>query len=742
MTMKKKHLALMICAITGGAFLTLQPGNQQPKQTKTNNTPSPSIAIQQQSIPSNQQNTQTSEPVQVFEPEFIALSPTSEPSYFFIAQTPHENGKGTVLVTPPDATIKIKNASDAKRLILEGGSEHLNLGKNDNVEIISTKKDKLGNTYYKYKQTYKGIPVDGRELVVEASKEDNSKMLAGFFESNINISTDPELVGSQALNLALSSETPIIHKEPELKVFVGNTEPQLVYHSVVQYDSDVDGLHLDEIYVDANTGKVISTITRIHTGLSRSINTKNGQCIRSTNELPGSYLFGESGPSSNSPQYAKDAFKNLGISYQFYKHLLQRDSLDNRGMLLKATVHVKLDQGRGCQGDNAFFMGAPLNLMVFAEDGQYLVNPAGALDITAHELTHGVTSTESNLKYQNESGAINEALSDIFGSGAEAWSHSGGSTSGNPSQGIKPTQNNWTLGETAAQTNNMRRYFYDPQKDGQSKDSYQSRNVCQSSSNCPDSGYVHTNSGIMNLAFYLLSQGGTHPRNTTSNQVNGIGIEKALRIYYHAAINTFTSSTGFQTARTLLAKSAETIYGKCSTEWTAVNESYDAVQVPGTWTKCSGGGGGGGTGGGSGSACATESLTNNLNQGTQVQQSLRSFRDEQLSQSELGKRIEQLYYKHTDEIKELIKSDWILRLSGLRLIMRATYSLKQDGDKFVPLNNGYSRLAALFLDRANKKGSDELKNDMGELKDLISQLKGLTKKDMLALIGIAPLPSP
>ncbi len=98
-----------------------------------------------------------------------------------------------------------------------------------------------------------------------------------------------------------------------------------------------------------------------------------------------------------------------------------------------------------------------------------------------------------------------------------------------------------------------------------------------------DTGHVHSNSGIMNLSFYLLSEGGAHPRNNTDVEVNGIGIEKALQIYYHSSTNLFIKHTNFVMARDLLARSAEDLYGHCSEEWIAVHKSFDAVNVPGDW---------------------------------------------------------------------------------------------------------------------------------------------------------------
>ncbi len=120
-----------------------------------------------------------------------------------------------------------------------------------------------------------------------------------------------------------------------------------------------------------------------------------------------------------------------------------------------------------------------------------------------------------------------------------------------------------------------------PAKDGRSTDNYR-----EFKKGKKDNGYVHLNSGIMNLAFYLLSEGGKHPRGITQNEVTGIGFESALRIYYHANVHLFTRETHFPAARMALAASAESIFGKCSNEWHAVHQSYDAVQVPGNWNSC------------------------------------------------------------------------------------------------------------------------------------------------------------
>jgi hypothetical protein len=142
---------------------------------------------------------------------------------------------------------------------------------------------------------------------------------------------------------------------------------------------------------------------------------------------------------------------------------------------------------------------------------------------------------------------------------------------------------------------------------------------------------------------------------------------------------------------------------------------------------------GGGDGDSGGSDCASESLTNNLRNGQQLQQSLRSLRDEELQQSIMGQRIVNLYYKHTDEVKAMIKKDWILRVLGLRLILRSTYAFqpRQIANNIVPLNKGYTKMTIGFIERAQSMGSDELKKDFDEIKELVNSLQGLTANELL-----------
>ena len=121
-------------------------------------------------------------------------------------------------------------------------------------------------------------------------------------------------------------------------------------------------------------------------------------------------------------------------------------------------------------------------------------------------------------------------------------------------------------------------------EDGYSADYYPQRLT-----GTADNGGVHGNSGIANLAYYLLSQGGSHPRQKTTTVVTGIGLSKAARIFYTADTSILTANATFQDARNATAQAAQSLFGTCSTEWTNTQRAWDAVGVPGSWTPCQGG---------------------------------------------------------------------------------------------------------------------------------------------------------
>jgi vibriolysin len=188
-------------------------------------------------------------------------------------------------------------------------------------------------------------------------------------------------------------------------------------------------------------------------------------------------------------------------------------------------------------------------------------------DVTTHELTHAVTEYESNLTYSGESGGLNEAMSDIFGAYCESYASGTWAT----------TNAVFMVGDdiwTPATPGDALRYMYDPVKDGASLDFWTS---------AAGSKDVHYSSGIANLAFTLLSKGGTHPRGKSTVSVTGLGVQQAGAIFYKANVDYMTASTTFAQAKTYTEQAATALgYSAASVSqaWQAVGVGVPIVANP------------------------------------------------------------------------------------------------------------------------------------------------------------------
>ncbi|MGE9552338.1 M4 family metallopeptidase [Erwinia amylovora] len=213
---------------------------------------------------------------------------------------------------------------------------------------------------------------------------------------------------------------------------------------------------------------------------------------KQTQTLPGTLVRSEGQPSGNDVAVS-EAYDYLGVTYDFFWQAYQRNSLDNKGLTLQGTVHY----GKGYQ--NAFWNG---DQMVFGDgDGEIFNRFTVALDVVGHELSHGVTETEAGLIYFEQAGALNESLSDVFGSLVKQFS-------------LRQTadQADWIIGEgllaKGINGKGLRSMsepgtaYNDPLlgKDPQPADM---KGYVQTRD---DNGGVHLNSGIPNRAFYLAAK--------------------------------------------------------------------------------------------------------------------------------------------------------------------------------------------------------------------------------------------
>lgn len=449
----------------------------------------------------------------------------------------------------------------------------------------TVERDELGQEHVRLQQTYRGLPVVGGELIVHL---DQQQVLGvnGEFVPDLELEVTPRISERQAVAAA----TARVEADGGLPEGVVEVGPPVVYARegtpflalpVLVYYSYEGSPHLDIFYVDARTGEVKGLEPRLFTAKYRTIYNLNQKCIYTGSELPGTFMFSEGGSSSD--QSAMGAYNGTGTTYDFYKNVFGRDSYDGQGGELRSSVHAQFSTGFfGCTKNNAAWIDtSSIHQMAYGDgDGSTLGDLARSLDVTAHELTHGVTSRTANLAYQNESGALNEGVSDILGRATSFWA----------GQGNPTVKTDWTIGAdvyTPNQSGDALRYMYDPKKDGQSADYYPERNYASGCSPSASNDYcgVHTNSGIANLAAFLMSYGGTHPRGKTSVNVPGFGVVKMRAVWYRALTVYMTSSTTFQGARDATARAAADLYGgQCSSDWKTVQMAWDAVGVPGTWS--------------------------------------------------------------------------------------------------------------------------------------------------------------
>ena len=219
------------------------------------------------------------------------------------------------------------------------------------------------------------------------------------------------------------------------------------------------------LYVlDAHTGAILTSYNEIDTARNRQVYTTNH-----SQTLPGTLVRSEGGPATGDAD-ADHAYQYLGDTHDYYFSRFGRDSYNAAGAAMKATVHY------GTNYQNAFWNGVQ---MVFG-DG-FPID-----DVTAHEMTHAVTENEANLIYQNQSGALNESFSDIFGEIIDMTNGAGNDT--------PPVA--WLMGEDLPGIGAIRS-LADPTLYGDPD------RVSNYDCTTADNGGVHTNSGIPNKAAYL-----------------------------------------------------------------------------------------------------------------------------------------------------------------------------------------------------------------------------------------------
>ncbi|KOU77259.1 peptidase M4 [Streptomyces sp. MMG1533] len=513
-------------------------------------------------------------------------------------------GAESVKLTPAQRAALIREADAGKAET----AEELGLGAKEKLVVRDVLKDGNGTVHTRYERTYDGLPVLGGDLVVESTKADATEAVVKATRAAIKpATTTAKLSAAKAETQALAAakaedaKSPDVNRAPRKVIWAAEGKPALAYETVVggfQHDGTPQELH---VVTDAATGEKLYEWEAIETGTGNTVysgtvtlgTTQSGTTYNLTDGTRGGHktynlnrgtsgtgtLFSGSddiwgnGSPSNLESAAADAHYGAALTWDYYKNVHGRSGIRGDGVGAYSRVHYGSNYVNAFWSDSCFCMTYG--------DGSGNTNPLTSIDVAAHEMTHGLTSNTAGLNYSGESGGLNEATSDIFGSTVEFYANNSSDVG------------DYLIGEEIDINGDGTplRYMDRPSQDGSSKDSWYSG---------IGSIDVHYSSGPANHFFYLLSEGsgaktinGVSYNSPTADglAVTGIGRDKAEKIWFRALTTKFTSTTNYAAARTGSLAAAGELYGTTSAEYKAVQDAWAGVAVG---ARSDGGGGGGG----------------------------------------------------------------------------------------------------------------------------------------------------
>ncbi|GGB10871.1 peptidase M4 family protein [Macrococcus hajekii] len=467
----------------------------------------------------------------------------------------------TIVKTPEQAQLALKNLPGYKAV-----------KKNyKQYSVVSAETDTLGFTHYTLKPKAKGkyalnteikVHVDAQGNLVMVNGDLNQKTLAPVNNQVLTqaqaitkayqaAGVSPQAVSNMGRNIVKQAEVVI---NPELNKLVYNV--QLIYLTPeaanwhIQIDAETGAVIKKQnilketattgsgtavngstrpLNLDFSKGKY-SLIDLTHSGRIETYDAKNTTTTYSLMTNKTKYF------TSQTQRAGVDAHYNADLVYDYYKNKFNRNSYDNLGAPIYSIVHY------GVNYNNAFWSG---EVMVYGDgDGSTFTTLSGANDVVAHELTHAVTDYTAGLIYENQSGALSESFSDVFGYFVDPGDFLIGEdiyTPGITGDGLRSLSNPEQYNQPA----HMNQYRY------------------LSNTEAGDYGGVHSNSGIPNKAFY--------------NTVTQLGNSKSEQIYYRALTLYLTPQATFTDARAALVQSATDLYGAADAQ--IVASAWDQVGV-------------------------------------------------------------------------------------------------------------------------------------------------------------------
>ncbi len=473
-------------------------------------------------------------------------------------------------------------------------------------KMRTTLVDPDGTRHVRLDRTYRGLPVVGGDLVVHQEARGALDGISQTLSKPLDLAVAPKIRGQRAEKRSLNGKAQRgisdveISDEARLVVDATRGKPKLAWEVLTAGVRDDGTPSRLATYVDAADASVIRTEEQIQTvegeghslysgtvplhvtgsgssfvltdpvhGNGRTLDAKNSTdsilctllgllCTTPTAFTSTDDSFG-TGSNSNRESAAVDAHYGAATTWDYFAAKHGRSGIFDNGSGTVSRVHY------GSNYVNAFWDGEK---MTYGDGDGTTYGPLVSLDVAGHEMTHGVTEHSANLTYSGESGGLNEATSDIFGTLVEFHA----ANAADPGD--------YFIGEEfdLADHSGLRRMDH-PALDGSSHSCWASntKNVD-----------VHYSSGVGNHFFYLLAEGSgaktiggkAHSSPTCDGStVAGIGRDAAGAIWYRALTVYMTSNTNYAQARAATLSAATDLYGANSPERTAVAAAWTAVNV-------------------------------------------------------------------------------------------------------------------------------------------------------------------
>ncbi|MFF4082507.1 M4 family metallopeptidase [Streptomyces sp. NPDC001777] len=531
---------------------------------------------------------------------------------------PQSTAAASTSAAQPGAGFRAMTADTRSEAIRTAGrnaaatARALALGPEERLVAKDVLIDADGARHVRYDRTYRGLAVIGGDLVVHLAKNGRITGSDLAHQGAIRVAgTTPKLSAADASARAVKHAKHVKKakagsKDSTLAVYAAGKIPVLAYRSTVTGAGETGPASREAVIVDADSGALLDQY-ELHqsvTGTGNGVTvgqvsietTQTGSGYTLTDAAHGgtivydSYNSPQSNPRQNARAFSKtsnswgngtassresaavDASYGLAKTWDYYKDSFNRSGIRNDGRGAPAYVHVDNSLVNAFYDDNCF-------CMYFGDGSSQNSNtPVTAVDVAGHEMSHGVTAATANLTYSGESGGLNEATSDIFGTMVEFYANN------------TADPGDYYIGEKLNMSSGYLRRMDTPSADGNSL-------------SCWNSGAgsvdVHYSSGIANHFFYLASEGtgaktigGRSHNGTTCNNDTfaGIGKDKAAAVWYRALSAYMTSSTNYAGARTATLQAAADLYGTNSQERYLVSKAWAAVSVgtalpdPGTGT--------------------------------------------------------------------------------------------------------------------------------------------------------------